>query len=51
MNSIISYLRLHRSSMVKIIPFIIFDRASFWVKNSKKIRFLAIERLDKNALN
>ena len=44
-------MKLHYSSIAKIIPFRTFDGASFWVKNAKKIRFLAIERLDKNALD
>ena len=43
-------MRLHCSSNAKIIPFKIFDRASFWIKNIKKIRLLAFERFDKNAL-
>ena len=41
-------MRLHCSSIVKIIPFKTFDGASFWVKNAKKIRFLAVERFNKN---
>ena len=41
---------LQCSSIAKIIPFKTFDGASFWVKNAKKIRFLAFERFDKNAL-
>ena len=41
-------MRLHYSSIVKIIPFKTFDGASFWVKNAKKIRFLAFERFNKN---
>ena len=44
-------MRLHCSSIAKIIPFRIFDGANFWVKNAKKLRFLAFERFDKNALN
>ena len=45
-------MRLHCSSIAKIIPFKSFDGASFWVKNAikKKKRFLAFERFDKNAL-
>ena len=44
-------MRLHCSSIVKIIPFKIFDGASFWVKNAKKKKsFLASERFDKNAI-
>ena len=50
MNSAVSNMRLHYSSNAKIIPFKTFDGASFWVKNAKKIRFLAFERFDKNAL-
>ena len=49
-NSAVSNMRLHYSSNAKIIPFKTFDGASFWVKNAKKIRFLAFERFDKNAL-
>ena len=44
-------MRLHYSSIAKIIQFKTFDGASFWVKNAKKIRFLAFERFDKNALS
>ena len=44
-------MKSHCLSIAKIIQFKTFDRASFWVKNAKKIRFLAIERLDKNALD
>ena len=50
MNSAISNISLQCSSIAKIIPFKTFDGASFWVKNVKKIRFLAFERFDKNAL-
>ena len=50
MNSAVSNMRLHYSSNAKIIPFKTFDGASFWVKNAKKIRFLAFKRFDKNAL-
>ena len=50
-NSAISNMRLHCSSIAKIIPFRTFDGANFWVKNAKKLRFLAFERFDKNALN
>ena len=50
MNSEVSNMSLHCSSIAKIIPFKTFDGASFWVKNAKKIRFLAFERIDKNAL-
>ena len=49
-NSAVLNMRLHCSSIAKIIPFKTLDGASFWVKNAKKIRFLAFERLDKNAL-
>ena len=50
MNSAVSNMRLHYSSIAKIIPFKTFDGVSFWVKNAKKKRFLAFERFDKNAL-
>ena len=50
MNNAVSNMRLHCSSIAKIIPFKAFDGASFWVENAKKIRFLAFERFDKNAL-
>ena len=50
MNSEVSNMSLHCPSIAKIIPFKTFDGASFWVKNVKKIRFLAFERFDKNAL-
>ena len=48
MNSAVSNMS---SSIAKIIPFKTFDGASFWVKNTKKLRFLAFERFDKNALS
>ena len=48
-NSVVSNMRLHCSSIAKIIPFRTFDGASFWITNAKKIRFLALERFDKNA--
>ena len=35
-NSAVSNMRLHCSSIAKIIPFKTFDGASFWVKNAKK---------------
>ena len=35
-NSMVSNMRLHCLSIAKIIPFKIFDEASFWVKNAKK---------------
>ena len=35
-NSVVSNMRLHCLSIAKIIPFQIFDEASFWVKNAKK---------------
>ena len=50
MNSAVSNMRLYCSSIAKIIPFKTFDGESFWVKNAKKVRFLAFERFDKNAL-
>ena len=50
MNSAVSNMRLYYSSIAKIIPFKTFDGESFWVKNAKKVRFLAFERFDKNAL-
>ena len=50
-NSTVSNMRLHCSSIAKIIPFKTIDGASFWVKNAKKKRFLAFERFDKNALS
>ena len=37
-NNAVSNMRLHCSSIVKIIPFKTFDGASFWVKNAKKKR-------------
>ena len=44
-------MRLHCSSMPKIMAFKTLDGASFWVKNAKKKKhFLAYTRLDKNAL-
>ena len=49
-NSAVSNMRLHCSLIAKIISSKTFDGASFWVKNIKKIRFLAFERFDKNAL-
>ena len=49
-KSAVSNMRLHCSSIAKIIPFRTFDGASFWVKNAKKLRLLAFERFDKNAL-
>ena len=49
-NSAVSNMRLHCLSIAKIISFRTFDGASFWVKNAKKLRFLAFERFDKNAL-
>ena len=35
-DSAVSNMRLHYSSIAKIIPFKTFDGASFWVKNAKK---------------
>ena len=51
-NSVVSNMRLHCLSIAKIIPFKIFDEASFWVKNAKKKkkRFLAFERFDNKTL-
>ena len=50
-NSAVSNMRLHCSSIAKIISFKTFDGASFWVKNAKKKkRFLTFKRFDKNAL-
>ena len=50
MNSAVSNMRLHCSSMPKIMAFKTLDGASFWVKNAiKKKHRLAYTRFDKNA--
>ena len=50
MNSTVSNLRPHYSSMPKIMAFAILDGTSFWVKNAKKKHLLAFTTLNKNAL-
>ena len=50
MNNAVSNMRLHYSSMPKIIAFKTLDGASFWVKNAKKKHLLAYRRLNGNAL-
>ena len=41
-NNAVSNMRLHCSSIVKIIPFKTCDGASFWVKNAKKNKIFSI---------
>ena len=41
-NSTVSNMRLHCSSIAKIISFKTFDGASFWVKNAKKNKNFSI---------
>ena len=50
MNSAVSNLRPHYSSMPKIIAFSTLDGTSFWVNNAKKKHVLAFTTLNKNAL-